>query len=152
MDIPIEFLIRAGQVETIEALREHAVRKLSVALRPFQAQIHRIALRLVDLNGPLARRRFAVFHLCRSSTGRGCSLTQRRRGLPPRSVTPHTASATSCGGCTNDRRHTVSTRRLRSETLDAAAFVSRDVNTASWRRGWAGSPWSRAPSTHRKAP
>lgn len=52
MDIPIEFLIRAGQVETTEALRNHAARKLSVALRPFQAQVHRIALRLVDLNGP----------------------------------------------------------------------------------------------------
>ena len=52
MDIPIDFLIRAGQVETIEALREHAARKLSVALRPFQVQVHRITLRLVDVNGP----------------------------------------------------------------------------------------------------
>jgi putative sigma-54 modulation protein len=52
VDIPIEFLIRAGQVETTEALRDHAARKLSVVLRPFQARIHHIALRLVDLNGP----------------------------------------------------------------------------------------------------
>ena len=52
MDIPIEFLIRAGQVETTEALRKHAERKLSVALRPFQAQVHHIAIRLVDVNGP----------------------------------------------------------------------------------------------------
>ena len=52
MDIPVEFLIRAGQVETIETLREHAARKLSVALRPFQAQIRHVNLRLVDVNGP----------------------------------------------------------------------------------------------------
>lgn len=52
MDIPVDFLIRAGQVETIETLREHAARKLSVALRPFQAQVRHINLRLVDVNGP----------------------------------------------------------------------------------------------------
>ena len=52
MDIPIEFLIRAGQAETAEALREHAVRKLAFVLRPFQAHVRRITLRLVDVNGP----------------------------------------------------------------------------------------------------
>ena len=52
MDIPMDFLIRAGQVETTEALRKHAERKLSVALRPFRAQVHHITLRLVDVNGP----------------------------------------------------------------------------------------------------
>jgi len=52
VDIPIDVLIRAGQVETTEALRRHAERKLSVALRPFRAQIRHIALRLVDVNGP----------------------------------------------------------------------------------------------------
>lgn len=52
MDVPIDFLIRAGQVETAEALRAHAVRKLSAALRPFQTRFRRITLRLVDVNGP----------------------------------------------------------------------------------------------------
>ncbi len=52
VDIPVDFRIRAGQVETIETLREHAARKLSVALRPFQAQVRHISLRLVDVNGP----------------------------------------------------------------------------------------------------
>ena len=52
VDIPIDFLIRAGQVETTEALRKHADRKLSVALRPFRAQVRHLTLRLVDVNGP----------------------------------------------------------------------------------------------------
>ena len=52
MGIPIDFLIRAGQVETTEVLRKYAARKLSVALRPFRAQVHHITLRLVDVNGP----------------------------------------------------------------------------------------------------
>ena len=52
MDIPIDVLIRAGQVETTEVLRKYAARKLSVALRPFRAQVHHITLRLVDINGP----------------------------------------------------------------------------------------------------
>ena len=52
MDIPVDFLIRAGQVETTEALRKRAERKLSVALRPFQAQVRHVTLRLVDVNGP----------------------------------------------------------------------------------------------------
>ena len=52
VDIPIDVLIRAGQVETTEALRKHADRKLSVALRPFRAQVRHLTLRLVDVNGP----------------------------------------------------------------------------------------------------
>ena len=52
MDIPIDFLIRAGQVETTEVLRKYAARKLAIALRPFQTQVHHITLRLVDVNGP----------------------------------------------------------------------------------------------------
>jgi hypothetical protein len=52
VDIPIEFLIRAGQVETTEVLRKYAARKLSIALRPFRAQVRHITLRLVDINGP----------------------------------------------------------------------------------------------------
>ena len=52
MNIPVDFLIRAGQVETIETLREHAARKLLAALRPFRPQVRHINLRLVDVNGP----------------------------------------------------------------------------------------------------
>lgn len=52
MDIPIDFLIRAGQAETIEALREHAERKLSFALRRFHNQIRHVTVRVVDINGP----------------------------------------------------------------------------------------------------
>ena len=42
-----------------------------------------------------------------SSTGSGCSLTQRRRGRLPRSVTRQAASVMPCG----------------AETLEAAGFV-----------------------------
>ena len=52
MDIPIDFLIRAGHVETTEALREHASRKLSFALRRFHDQVRHITVRVVDVNGP----------------------------------------------------------------------------------------------------
>jgi ribosome hibernation promoting factor len=52
VDVPIDFLIRAGQVETTEAPREHAARKLSFALRRFHDQIHHITVRIVDVNGP----------------------------------------------------------------------------------------------------
>lgn len=52
VDIPIDFLIRAGHVETTEALREHAARKLSFALRRFHEQVRHITVRIVDVNGP----------------------------------------------------------------------------------------------------
>ena len=52
MDIPIDFLIRAGHVGTTEALREHAERKLSFALRRFHDQVRHITVRIVDVNGP----------------------------------------------------------------------------------------------------
>lgn len=39
MDIPIDCLIRAGQVETTEVLRKYAARKLSVALRPAASRL-----------------------------------------------------------------------------------------------------------------
>jgi ribosome-associated translation inhibitor RaiA len=52
VDIPIDFLIRAGHAETIEALQEHAERKLSFALRRFHDQVRHITVRVVDVNGP----------------------------------------------------------------------------------------------------
>ena len=52
VDISIDFLIRAGHIETTEALREHASRKLSFALRRFHDQIRHITVRVVDVNGP----------------------------------------------------------------------------------------------------
>jgi putative sigma-54 modulation protein len=52
MDTSIEFLIRAGQIDTANALREYAERRLSFALRRFAHQVQRLAVRLVDENGP----------------------------------------------------------------------------------------------------
>ena len=87
-----------------------------------------------------------------SSTGSGCSLTQRRRGLSPRSVTPQAPSVTPCGACTSDKRHTASTRRLPSEMLEAAAFVSRDWRTLTNRRSTLPRIFRGSPSSADAAP
>ena len=52
MPLRIVYLIRAGQPETADALREHAERRLSFALRRFEDQVRRITVRIVDVNGP----------------------------------------------------------------------------------------------------
>jgi putative sigma-54 modulation protein len=52
MDIPIDFLIRAGRHDTVDALREYAGHRLSFTLRRFAHRIRRVNLRLVDVNGP----------------------------------------------------------------------------------------------------
>jgi ribosome-associated translation inhibitor RaiA len=52
MDIPIDVFIRAGRMDTAEALREYAVRRLSFALRPFSHRVRHVTVRLVDVNGP----------------------------------------------------------------------------------------------------
>ena len=50
--ISIEFLIRAGQVDTAAALREYIERRLSFAVRRFAHQVQHLTVRLVDVNGP----------------------------------------------------------------------------------------------------
>ena len=52
MDIPIDVLIRAGQDETTEDLREHIARTLSFALRRFPGQVDHVTVRVIDVNGP----------------------------------------------------------------------------------------------------
>ena len=52
MELPIEFVIRGGRPDTIDALREYAARRLSFALRRFERRIRHVTVRLVDLNGP----------------------------------------------------------------------------------------------------
>jgi ribosome-associated translation inhibitor RaiA len=52
VEIPIDFLIRAGREDTVEALRQYAGRRLSYALRRFEHSIRRVSVRLVDVNGP----------------------------------------------------------------------------------------------------
>jgi ribosome-associated translation inhibitor RaiA len=52
MEHPIEFVIRAGQPDTTEALREYAARRLSFALRRFEPRIRHVTVRILDLNGP----------------------------------------------------------------------------------------------------
>jgi ribosome-associated translation inhibitor RaiA len=49
---PIELFVRAGQNETTEALREHALRRLSFAVRPFRHRVRRVTVRVADENGP----------------------------------------------------------------------------------------------------
>lgn len=52
MNQPMEFLIRASQPDTIDALREYTARRLSFALRRFEPRIRHIAIRILDQNGP----------------------------------------------------------------------------------------------------
>ena len=52
MEQPIEFMIRAGQAETVDNLREYAVHRLSFALRRFEGRIRRMTVRIADVNGP----------------------------------------------------------------------------------------------------
>jgi putative sigma-54 modulation protein len=52
MERPIEFLVRAGQADTIDTLREYTVHRLSFALRRFERRIRRVTVRIADLNGP----------------------------------------------------------------------------------------------------
>jgi len=52
MEQPIEFMIRAGRADTVDGLREYAVHRLSFALRRFEQRIHRITVRVADVNGP----------------------------------------------------------------------------------------------------
>ena len=52
MEIPVDFLIRAGQTDTTETLREYTARRLSFALRRFSHRIRHITVRVVDVNGP----------------------------------------------------------------------------------------------------
>ena len=52
MEQPIELMIRAGQADTIDELREYAVHRLSFVLRRFERRIRRITVRIADVNGP----------------------------------------------------------------------------------------------------
>ena len=63
MEQPIEFMIRAGQADTVDRLREYAVHRLSFALRRFERRIRRITVRIADVNG----RKRGVDSLCSMS-------------------------------------------------------------------------------------
>jgi putative sigma-54 modulation protein len=44
--------LRSSTLPISEALREHIVRRLDFAVRRFASRVHRIVVRLVDVNGP----------------------------------------------------------------------------------------------------
>jgi hypothetical protein len=52
MEMPIDFFARSGRTETIDELREYAMRRLWFAVRRFRHRIRRITVRLIDENGP----------------------------------------------------------------------------------------------------
>jgi putative sigma-54 modulation protein len=52
MEEPITFVIRATRPDTVETVREYAVRRLAFALGSFERHVRRVKVRLVDLNGP----------------------------------------------------------------------------------------------------
>ena len=51
MDMPVDVVVRDGQ-SNADSLREYARHRLSFAVRRFRHRIVRVAIRLVDLNGP----------------------------------------------------------------------------------------------------
>ena len=51
-NVLVEVLARTGQSDTLDALRQHAGRRLSFAIRRFSPRIERIRVRLTDVNGP----------------------------------------------------------------------------------------------------
>jgi putative sigma-54 modulation protein len=52
MDIPIDFVIRTGDSNTADTLREYAARRLSFALRRFENGVRSVTVRIADTNGP----------------------------------------------------------------------------------------------------
>src|SRR6476660_6605443 len=52
MEQRIDFMIRAGQADTVDRLREYVAHRLSFALRRFERRIRRITVRIADVNGP----------------------------------------------------------------------------------------------------
>ena len=52
MNMPIEFIVRGGSTDSTEALREHAIRRISFAVRRFGHRVRDVTVRLVDVNGP----------------------------------------------------------------------------------------------------
>ena len=52
MDLRIEVLMHGTRTETIDALREYAARRLSLAVKRFSHRVRHVTVRLVDENGP----------------------------------------------------------------------------------------------------
>ena len=52
METQVEFLTRGRGSDTLEALREYALRRVSFAVRRFTHRVGRVTVRLVDQNGP----------------------------------------------------------------------------------------------------
>ena len=63
--------LRSSNLSISEALREHIVRRLDFALRRFASRVHRVVVRLVDVNGPrggLDKRCRIIAHLSPSGS------------------------------------------------------------------------------------
>jgi ribosome-associated translation inhibitor RaiA len=52
MEVRINYSIRAGHLDTADAVREHAARKLWFALRRFRDRVRQVTVRVMDVNGP----------------------------------------------------------------------------------------------------
>lgn len=52
MDLPIEFVVRGGNSETLDETREYGLRRLSFAIGRFRHRLRHLTVRLVDENGP----------------------------------------------------------------------------------------------------
>jgi ribosome-associated translation inhibitor RaiA len=52
MNMPIDFIVRGRRGHATGALRRHALRRLSFAIRRFEHRVRHVTVRFVDLNGP----------------------------------------------------------------------------------------------------
>ena len=52
MSIPLEYVMRVANPAVAKRLREHAEHRLFFALRRFEPKVRRVAVRVVDENGP----------------------------------------------------------------------------------------------------
>jgi hypothetical protein len=52
METQIEFHVRGGRSEMVEALSGYALHRLSFAIRRFKHRVRHLTVRLVDENGP----------------------------------------------------------------------------------------------------
>ena len=126
MNTSIEFLIRAGQADTSDALREYAERRLSFALRRFAHRIRRVMFRLVDENGP------------RRGVDRRCSITAelvdgRRIFVEASAAWPFTAITRAAHRLNESIRRELErhARRGRHSAGTASLRHSRELRSAS---------------------
>jgi ribosome-associated translation inhibitor RaiA len=118
-DKQVEFVVRGARSSTTEALREHALRRLSFAVRRFAHRVRQLTVRLADENGP------------RRGLDSRCSMTADlvdggQLFVEARATLPFTAMTLAAKRLS---------QALRRDTDRHAAYRSETVATADPERG-----------------